>query len=171
MNTVLHGAIPTARLPRQRSQHYVSFGEWKLVRVHEAAEVSATALTCPVLAVRYWNDHIATMPAFNPEVETVVVVALNCKFVPKGHQITSLGTVDEAIIHAREVFRAAIVASAHSVLLMHNHPTGDPTPTPSDTRATRHIQEAARILHIALRDHIIVGKDWNYSYRNEGNLK
>jgi DNA repair protein RadC len=120
--------------------------------------------------VDYWFRHIASVPAFNPDVEWVAVIALNCQYRPTGHQIVSVGTLTEALIHAREVFRAAIVASAYSIVVMHNHPSGDPAPSQGDIQATRRLKEAAEILQIGLRDHVIVGRDRHFSFRNEGML-
>jgi DNA repair protein RadC len=84
--------------------------------------------------MKYWFRHIASVPAFNPDVESVAVIALNCQYRPTGHQIVSVGTLTEALIHAREVFRAAIVASAYSIIVMHNHPSGDPAPSQGSRR-------------------------------------
>ena len=100
----------------------------------------------------------------------MVVVALNCRGFPLGHAVASVGTVDSTIFHPREVFRAAIVASAASIVVMHNHPSGDPTPSSADIRATRALGEAATLLQIPIFDHVIVGDPDIYSFREAGML-
>ena len=69
----------------------------------------------------------------------------------------SVGSLDESIAHPREVFRSAIVHSAYAIIFVHNHPSGDPTPSASDHRLTNRLREAAKLLTIELYDHIIIG--------------
>ncbi len=69
----------------------------------------------------------------------------------------SLGSINESIAHPREVFRPALLYSAYAVVVVHNHPSGDPMPSKSDRQATRRLSEAARILMIELFDHLIIG--------------
>jgi len=69
----------------------------------------------------------------------------------------ALGTLSECPAHPREVFRPALVHSAFAVILAHNHPSGDPTPSPSDIQMSRRMSEAARLLQIRLLDHVIIG--------------
>ena len=68
-----------------------------------------------------------------------------------------MGSLNEALAHPREIFRAAILAGAYALILMHNHPSGDPSPSDADRRLTKNIREAASILQINLLDHVIVG--------------
>ena len=70
----------------------------------------------------------------------------------------SQGTLDTILVHAREVFRAAILANASAVVLVHNHPSGDPTPSEADIRVTRDLIRASQVLKIDLLDHVIVGR-------------
>lgn len=155
---------------RRRSKKAGFLGEWKLVPVRSTAHESNEAVTSPEAVVRYWHLHVQLGPAFNPEVECVVVIALNCKRWPKGHQVMSVGTINEAIVHPREVFRAAIVASAYSIVLAHNHPSGDPTPSQADLRFTRRIRQAAEIIQIQFEDHVIIGGGKHFSFRDSGYL-
>jgi len=69
----------------------------------------------------------------------------------------SLGTLNESLAHPREIFKAAITHSAFSFILVHNHPSGDPSPSEADGRLTRRVAEASRILQIILHDHVIIG--------------
>jgi DNA repair protein RadC len=69
------------------------------------------------------------------------------------------GTVDHAPVYPREVARRALELSASSLILVHNHPSGDPTPSSADIDMTRQIVEALRPLRIAVHDHLVVGRD------------
>ena len=77
----------------------------------------------------------------------------------------SQGLVDSILVHPREVFRGAIAANATSLVLVHNHPSGDPTPSESDIRVTRDLIRAGQLLKIEVADHIILG------HRTTGNSK
>ena len=72
--------------------------------------------------------------------------------------MVSVGTMDTILVHAREVFRLAIIASASAIVLMHNHPSGDPTPSKADIQRTREIVAAAKALSILVHDHLVVGR-------------
>lgn len=79
------------------------------------------------------------------------------------------GSLNASIIHPREIYHFAIKNSAHSIVIAHNHPTGDPTPSPEDIRATRELEEAGKILKIQLLDHLIIGNEGRYiSMKEEG---
>lgn len=143
-------------------------GEWKVVPVRPMTHDRQEPLDSPAAVVRYWNHNVRSAPAFNPEVECVVVISLNCRLRPRGHQVTSVGSVNEAMISPREIFRAAIVASAFAIILVHNHPSGDPSPSNADVRATRRIREASEIIQITLQDHVIIGSGKYHSFRESG---
>ena len=149
---------------------WVCKGEWKVVPVHPMPRPVTLAVLDPQAAQSYWKHVVETVPNYTPEVERLVVVALNCRGFPLGHAIASVGTVNSTIFHPREVFRAAIVASAASIVVMHNHPSGDPTPSSSDIHATRLLREAATLLQIPMFDHVIVGDPDIYSFREAGML-
>lgn len=74
-----------------------------------------------------------------------------------GIERVTIGLMDRTSAHAREVFRAAILGNAHSIILIHNHPSGDLDPSQNDRDATYKLKEAGEILGIKLRDHIIIG--------------
>lgn len=81
-----------------------------------------------------------------------------------GFEIVSIGTMTEAWLHPRELFRAAIGALAHSVLLVHNHPSGDVTPSAEDNALTKRIMAAGETVGIPVIDHLIVGGGMFYSF-------
>ncbi len=82
----------------------------------------------------------------------------------------SEGSLNQSIVHPREVFNAAVRASAAAVILLHNHPTGDPTPSPEDLEVTRRLCEAGQLLGIKVLDHIIIGEGAFYSFVEKGQL-
>ena len=82
-------------------------------------------------------------------------------------EIVSVGALTGTIAHPREVFKSAIKESAHSVILVHNHPSGDPTPSDEDLKMTERLIESGEILGIKVLDHVIVGKEAWYSIINK----
>ena len=100
--------------------------------------------------------------------ENVAVLALNSRRVVIGAQIVSTGTLTQSLAHPREVFRMAIQLNAAAIVVGHNHPSGDPTPSPDDQALTRRLREAAEILGIPLVDHVIVAENETYSYAAHG---
>ncbi len=114
-------------------------------------------MDCPESAFRFWREVVADDPCHEPEKEHLVAVFLNTKLRLMAYHVVSVGSLNEAVAHPREIFRAAILAGAYALVLMHNHPSGDPTPSEADRRLTRKISEAAEIISIHLTDHVIVG--------------
>ncbi len=80
----------------------------------------------------------------------------------------SEGTLDASIVHPRDVFREAIVESAAGVILIHNHPSGNPNPSDEDLKLTRQLVEAGRLMGIRVYDHIILADDHHRSFADEG---
>jgi len=87
---------------------------------------------------------------------------LNTRKRIKGHQLVSIGTMDTILVHPREVFRLAIVTAANAVIVMHNHPSGESTPSEADIKVTRDLIRAGQLLKMELLDHVIIGTG-NYS--------
>lgn len=90
--------------------------------------------------------------------ERLVVLLLNAKYCLIKKETVSIGSLNEALAHPREVFKPAIAHSAHSIVVVHNHPSGDPSPSEADIRLTRRLNEASRLLQIPLLDHVIIGQ-------------
>jgi DNA repair protein RadC len=84
--------------------------------------------------------------------------------------VISEGTLSASLVHPREVFKPAILESAASIVLLHNHPSGDPTPSREDIRLTRQLAECARLLDFRLHDHVIVGRGIYVSLAERGML-
>ncbi len=83
-------------------------------------------------------------------------------------EIMNRGTVDHAPVYPREVARRALELSASALILVHNHPSGDPTPSSADVDMTRQIVEAVRPLRITIHDHLVVGRDGTASFKALG---
>ena len=101
-------------------------------------------------------------------VETLQVLLLNTRRrLIRVEEVTD-GTIDQLLVHPREVFKAAIAANASAIVLAHNHPSGDPTPSDADIKVTRDLIRAGQLLKIDVLDHVILGrataeraKDWS----------
>ena len=101
--------------------------------------------------------------------EVFIVVMCDARHRYSGHHVVSRGSLTSSIVHPREVFKAALLRNAAAMILMHNHPTGDPRPSEEDVAVTRRLVNGSEILGIRILDHVIVGQDGSYSsLRQEG---
>lgn len=94
--------------------------------------------------------------------ETVLAIYLDRKNQPTAIHTVSIGSVCSSIVHPREVFKAALLSNSSSMILVHNHPSGDPTPSAEDIRITKTLIEAGKILDIEFLDHIVIGNDGSF---------
>jgi DNA repair protein RadC len=97
--------------------------------------------------------------------ENFMILHLNSKNRIIKDEIISLGTLNASIIHPREVFKSAIKESANSIILVHNHPSGDSEPSVEDKQITERLMEAGELLDIKVLDHVIIGKDNYHSFK------
>ncbi len=104
------------------------------------------------------------------EREEFRIVLLDSKSRIIRDRLISVGTSERALVDPREVFFAALSGRASALLVMHNHPSGDPAPSPEDFSTTRRLFEAGRILGITLVDHIIFGAGCYYSFHEQGDM-
>ena len=88
----------------------------------------------------------------------------------KADEVQASGTVNHTPVYPREVVRRALALGASSLVLVHNHPSGDPEPSREDLEVTRQVEQAASVMSIAVRDHVIVGNGRWLSFRDEGLL-
>ena len=95
----------------------------------------------------------------NAAQEKFCILTLDTKHKPIGFHVVSQGTLDASLVHPREVFQHAILSAAHSIILVHNHPTGELTPSRGDEEVTTRIKSVGHQLGINVLDHIIVGHD------------
>jgi DNA repair protein RadC len=125
-------------------------------------------LTCARTVRRYMADVAHTLQ------EQFWVILLDAKLAPIARSCVFVGTLDSVMIHPREVLRLALLAAAHSIIVVHNHPSGDPQPSRQDMEVTAQLKEAGDVVGIPLLDHIIIGdaesdeKGIGYSSWNDG---
>jgi len=100
--------------------------------------------------------------------EEMLAVILNSKHKIVGLHTVSIGSLTLSIVHPRETFKAAIVMNAAAIILAHNHPSGDPTPSAEDRTLTTRLSQAGALLGITVLDHIVVGDDRYVSFADEG---
>ena len=143
--------------------------EYKVVPLRECPTPETLQLCdTPDKAAQYWRLHLPNNPYFNPDCECFTVLLLNTRRRVKGHQIVSFGTQDTLLVHPLPVFRLAVITSAAAVILMHNHPSGEPTPSEADIKVTRDLIRAGQLLKIEVLDHVIIGNPTHVSLRELG---
>lgn len=96
--------------------------------------------------------------------EQFVAIYLNSKLEPIGLQVVSHGSLNSSIVHPREVFKGALLANAYALIVAHNHPSGNTTPSTQDDNCTKDLIKAGEMMGISVMDHIIVGDNY-YHYR------
>jgi DNA repair protein RadC len=170
--------INAVDLARQLIQRFGTLGDLARASVTEIAKVKGVGPTKAVqlaaafgLAARLARETIARLPMDKPtlvyemlgaemrqlEKESLRVVLLDTKLKLMRVEEVSLGSLNECLAHPRDILRPAISHNAYGFILVHNHPSGDPTPSEADRRLTVRITEAARLLQVTMLDHIIIG--------------
>jgi len=134
-------------------------------RLYQELSNARITLDKPASVFEYCHD----MRFFEKEVLRVIIV--DSKLFAVFHKDITHGTNNQTLFHPAEIFRTAVRSNATAIILVHNHPSGDPTPSEEDKRATQVINNAGEILGIRLMDHLIVGRESYYSFRAEGFLE
>jgi DNA repair protein RadC len=158
-------AAPPARLKELKGVGDAVIAELKIV--HAAANRFARDEVKRRPALSSWSavlDYCRTAQAF-AEVEEFRVLFLDKRNQLIADEVQQRGTVDHTPVYPREVVKRALELSATAVVLVHNHPSGDPTPSRADVQMTQQIVDIAKPLGIAVHDHIIVGKDGHASLK------
>lgn len=171
------GAVDLRRL------HQVALDDLLAVRGLGQAR-AAQLLAAAEIGRRLWPDGEATPLVRGPENvydltrdiralnrEHFVGFYLNSRHQVLRREIISIGSLNASIVHPREVFLPAVALSAASVILAHNHPSGDPTPSEEDLAITRRLVEAGRLLGIELLDHVVVARDAYSSFKERRLLR
>lgn len=107
----------------------------------------------------------ATQRLAGNDKEYFMILHLNSKNRVIKDELVSIGTLNASLIHPREVFKSAIKESANSIILVHNHPSGDPAPSEEDEEVTERLFDAGDLLDIKVLDHVIIGSNDHYSFR------
>jgi len=151
------GSLPVTELAKEKG-----LGIAKASKLAAAFELGARVareqineepLEDPAMVYRLFGPQIAHLPH-----EQVMVTVLDARLRHLGTTVISMGTVNESSAHPREILRPVITRAGYSFILIHNHPSGDPTPSRADEAITVRIAEAAKLMNIEFHDHIIIGK-------------
>ncbi len=135
----------------------------QLVRDPNSPASSRTQITCPPDAVRLLRPALEVLDR-----EHFVVMLLDTKNRVIGFNTVAIGTIDSALISPRETFKPALLANATAIIVAHNHPSGDPTPSPEDVAVTRSLVEAGKILGVEVLDHLVIGEERFVSLKERG---
>ncbi len=166
------GGLPVAELAKERG-----LGLAKASKLAAAFE----------LGIRVAREQLREIPLDKPDLiheffgpqlrhlaqEQVVVAVLDARLRHAGTNVVSIGTVSESTAHPREILRPVITRGAHGFILIHNHPSGDPSPSRADEIVTRNLVEASRLMQVQFLDHVIIGRPSPgrkpyYSFREAG---
>lgn len=130
----------------------------------ELGSRSATARNWETMSVRTPIEAVAALRGFHPTVSTSEVESFWVLLLDTRHRLRrppleiTRGILDASLVHPREVFKEAVRSNSAALILMHNHPSGDPTPSAEDVRVTRQLVEAGRVVDIDVLDHVVVGR-------------
>lgn len=137
--------------------------EIRLVRERRQGYGSLRTLRTPQDIFNAFHERFATLDR-----EEFLAVILDGRNRIIGFNVISVGTLTSSLVHPREVFKPAILASAAALVLVHNHPSGDPEPSAEDRALTRRLVEAGEMLGIRILDHVVIGDDRFRSFSEEG---
>jgi len=133
-------------------------------------KISLQPLDSPELIYEHFAHQMNNLPT-----ETALVITVNSRLQHTSTTTVSAGSVNETTAHPREILRPVITRNAYAFILIHNHPSGDPTPSRADFQITENLVEAAKIMQIKLLDHLIIGrpsagKEPYFSFRSAGTI-
>lgn len=131
-------------------------------RLSKYETMNNISLTSPDSVANYLFDHFRDSYR-----EEFLILILDTKNKIKASKTVSIGSINQTLVHPREVFRFAITNNANSIILSHNHPSGDPSPSHEDILITKRLQEAGKLIGIKVLDHIIIGNDKYISLREK----
>jgi len=128
----------------------------------QTQKISFGAMTSPLAVYNSVKHEMIPL-----QKEEFRIILLNSKYKKVDIKTISVGSLNASIVHPREVFREAILAAACAIILVHNHPSGDPSPSKEDSFITKRLCDAGDLLGIAVLDHIIVGSNDYYSFKEK----
>ncbi len=132
-------------------------GPAKALRL-KAAFGLALKYQAPEQAPETLDETVQTIRHEFGQTEALMVLLLNTKGRIFHREIIARGTLSEVLIHPREVFHLAVKKNAHSLMIAHNHPSGDKTPSKADLKLTEHLLESGKVMGIPLKNHLIIGR-------------
>ena len=159
--------------PVSEYKHIEGLGEAGIAALKAAEEVSArllrskaekgTVISSWTALLDYCNHRMA-----NQKIEQFRILFLNQKNELIADEVQQTGTVNHTPVYPREVVKRALELGAVSIILAHNHPSGDPTPSQADIDITKQIIQALKPIDITVHDHVIIGKHGHYSFKSHG---
>ncbi|NLW56372.1 MAG: DNA repair protein RadC [Firmicutes bacterium] len=134
-------------------------------RLHTSEFTLEDAFSSPQEVARFLMPRLRFL-----DQENFLVLHLNTKNRLLSAETITIGTLDASLVHPREVFKAALRQSSASLILAHNHPSGDPRPSKEDLQLTRRLKESGELIGIPILDHVIIGNNQYFSLKEEGML-
>ena len=129
------------------------------------ADSPLVTISCPGDVHALLRDEMADLAQ-----EQLRILLLDTRNHVVGQRVIYQGTVNECPVRPAEVLQPAVVEGAPNIIVAHNHPSGDPTPSPDDTRTTRELQQACKLLGVKLLDHVVIGGDRYVSIKDFGHI-
>ena len=163
-------AAPEAELRRVPGFGVHSVAAVKLIHAAAIRHARAGIAGRPVLDDRQRLADYLSAALARERIEQFRILFLDADGMLKADEVQAQGTVNHTPVYPREVVRRALALGASSLILVHNHPSGDPAPSRDDIEMTQQVQQAAAVLGIGLRDHVIIGNGRWLSFRDEGLL-
>jgi DNA repair protein RadC len=136
-----------------------------LIKDHVLPYTTASLILTPLQVYELIKEYLQ-----GSDREQFIAIFLDSRSEVIGINTVSVGTLTESLVHPREVFKGAILANAASVIVAHNHPSGEALASEADYSVTSKLKEAGRILGIPIEDHVIVGAEGYFSFRQQGLL-
>ena len=133
-------------------------------------------INTPEKLVSLWDKTIAKEKLYRKEKETLILISLDTKLKMIGWHLISIGCKNQTICHIGEIIRPALIDNAASIAVMHNHPSGDTSPSVADVQVTKKLSDACKLMDIKLVDHVILADGDNsyernhYSFQEQGRL-
>ncbi len=151
---------------------FKGLGIAKIAQIKACFEIGKRALSQRAME-QVFNSASVVFNYFYPKIgnlkkEVFITLLLDTKLKLIKEVKVSEGTLNQSLIHPREVFKEAVRESAYAVILVHNHPSGDPTPSEQDIKVTKKLKKASEILEINLLDHVIIGNGRFCSMKEKG---
>jgi DNA repair protein RadC len=134
-------------------------------RIASLPQVSKLKITSPEIVFQKYGPHLAALKK-----EVFLVLLLNSANILLRDQRISEGTLNASLVHPREVFQPAISELAAAIILIHNHPSGEKQPSAEDRNITQRLASVGKLLDIPVLDHIIIGREGYFSFKEEGGL-
>jgi DNA repair protein RadC len=127
------------------------------IPIIKIVQVGAARLGLPPITCVHHAGELAAHLLADADRETFIAIHLDAKLRLLSAETVAVGTLTATLIHPREVFKGAVLSNAASIIVAHNHPSGDPTPSPEDLALTETLIRAGELLGIALTDHLVIG--------------